>query len=128
MLAQTKNNSKRLYFVKYNVSWFCFQVVMDTINVIVRTTVFTLLVLWWPQGAVVAFSAAQVIAVIVYSACYYFYFSQYLAERRAKPVASPKKLQRPLSSEDDFPFTTMAEFLPRRLENQVSLKLYPVYY
>jgi hypothetical protein len=50
---------------------------MDTVNVIVRTTVFTVLVLWWPEGAVVAFSSAQILSVLVYSACYYLYFARY---------------------------------------------------
>lgn len=99
-----------------------FQVVMDTINVITRTSVFTLLVLWWPQGAVVAFSTAQLTAVVVYASCYYLYFAQYLEDRRSRPVTSPKKLQRPTSTEDDFPFTYMTELLPHRLENQVLLK------
>lgn len=96
---------------------------MDTINVITRTTVFTLLVLWWPQGAVVAFSTAQLTAVVVYASCYYLYFAQYLEERRSRPVTSTKTLQRPMSTEDDFPFTYMTELLPRQLENQVLLEI-----
>ncbi|XP_046667245.1 protein RFT1 homolog [Homalodisca vitripennis] len=112
-----------LYMVAQAFLFVRLKVVMDTINVIVRTTVFTLMVLWWPQGAVVAFSTAQIVAVIVYSLCYYYYFAHYLEERRVKPMPTPRQLQRPMSSEDDFPFTSMSEFLPRRLDNQTAVDL-----
>lgn len=101
---------------------------MDTINVVVRTVVFTSLVLWWPKGAVVAFSAAQISAGIVYVACYFFYFTQYLDERRSKSSPAKEQRQQSHSSEDDFPFTHMSEFLPRHLENQVRLKCVTIVY
>uniref|UniRef100_A0A1B6KM47 Protein RFT1 homolog n=1 Tax=Graphocephala atropunctata TaxID=36148 RepID=A0A1B6KM47_9HEMI len=110
-----------LYMVAQAFLFVRLKVVMDTINVIVRTTVFTLLVLWWPQGAVVAFSAAQIVAVVVYVLSYYYYFAQYLEERKGRPSPTPRQLQRPMSTEDDFPFTSMADFLPRRLDNQATV-------
>lgn len=92
---------------------------MDTINVIVRTIVFTALVLWWPNGAVVAFSTAQISAVLVYAVCYYLYFAKYLDEKRSKRVSSSKGFQQSTTTEDDFPFICIKDFLPHKLENQV---------
>lgn len=95
---------------------------MDTINVVVRTVIFTTLVLWWPEGAVVAFSTAQIGAVVIYAASYYMYFRNYMIKRKTNSGAlnkSTKKLNCQNTLDDDFPFISMKQFFPHKLENEV---------
>lgn len=95
--------------------------VLDTVHVIVRTVIFIVLVLWWPGGAVVAFSVAQIAAVIVYVTGYYVYFAYYIAcqKQNYSQATTKQGLVHQTSTEDDFPFTSMQEFLPTYVDNEV---------
>lgn len=91
------------------------QVLIETVSVSVRTVIFTCLVLWKPSAAVVAFSVAQIASQICYAAAYCGYFRRYVEQRRISP-----------QSPDDFPFTSLRDFLPKKPEGQVILKKIPV--
>lgn len=70
---------------------------LEIINVVVRTIVYTTMVLYWNgENAVLAFSFAQLASVIAYTMSFYVYFSYYLKQNKK-----------------GFPFKTMREFFPR---------------
>ncbi|XP_075229849.1 man(5)GlcNAc(2)-PP-dolichol translocation protein RFT1 [Lycorma delicatula] len=92
-----------LYLVSQAFLFVKLRVVMDTICLLIRSVTFTTIVLWWPDGAVVAFSTAQIVAVIAYAVCYYCYFSHYIKQRKKNDASTV---------DDDFPFTSLSQFLP----------------
>ncbi|XP_039287044.1 protein RFT1 homolog [Nilaparvata lugens] len=85
------------------------RVVLDTIHVLLRTCIFISIVVLWPEGAVVAFSVAQISTVIVHIAGFLIYFSHYINERNNSKEDDAKS---------DFPFTSMTQFLPQIPEGQ----------
>lgn len=90
------------------------QVVLESLIVGVRTVTFTCIVLRSPKGAIIAFSAAQMLSITSYVVCFYSYFNYYTKQRR-KTLASiddASKLARRQSIEDEFPFTSIKDFLP----------------
>nr|CAD7258170.1 unnamed protein product [Timema shepardi] len=98
------------------------EVVLDTIQIVVRTFIFTPLIVYQPQSAVLAFSAAQVISACVYVIGYYVYFYVYIKRRNEKIALRKKDDDVPRTGkeemEDDFPFESLTDFLPARIENQ----------
>nr|CAD7198568.1 unnamed protein product [Timema douglasi] len=107
-------------------------VVLDTIQIVVRTFIFTPLIVYQPQSAVLAFSAAQVISACVYVIGYYVYFYVYIKRRNEKIALRKKDDDVPRTGkeemEDDFPFESLTDFLPARIENQVCQRYPPVNY
>ncbi|KAL1117181.1 hypothetical protein AAG570_004508 [Ranatra chinensis] len=92
-----------LYLVSQAFLFVKLRILLDAINVTIRTLTFTILIVWKPSAAVVAFSAAQILAVVSYVVGYYTYFHFYTEMRKSRPPESP----------DDFPFRKLADFLPR---------------
>ena len=82
---------------------------LDAVNVTVRTITFTILVVRDPESAVVAFSVAQILAVVSYVVSYYVYFHNYMKKRQNSIPQSP----------DDFPFRKITDFLPQLTVGQV---------
>jgi len=104
-----------IYLVAQAFLFVKLKVMLETLNVTVRTITFTTLVLWRPNKAVVAFSVAQILAVFFYVIAYYVYFHKYMKARNDSPPKSP----------DDFPFRKITDFLPKLTEgeNPVDWKL-----
>ncbi|XP_067011632.2 man(5)GlcNAc(2)-PP-dolichol translocation protein RFT1 [Anabrus simplex] len=109
------------------------KVVMDTIYILVRTFTFVPLILYQPNEAVVAFSVAQILAALVYLCGYYIYFYFYIKNLRNESgkvkdgtsSLSPNKPSKPnydrresIDFEEEFPFSSLADFLPSRIENE----------
>ncbi|KAL0276852.1 UNVERIFIED_CONTAM: hypothetical protein PYX00_004329 [Menopon gallinae] len=123
------------------------QVVISSISILVRTLIFAFWIIYKPDQAVIAFSAAQVVANILHSAGFYVYFYYYIKENNkvkklsniyenyskdslseaskaqndtANPVARPKLIRRQSSIVpfDEFPFSSLKEFLPSIVLNQ----------
>lgn len=120
------------FFLLSKLQIFFFQVVMQTMLVVVRTFAFTTIVLYQPKAAVLAFSVAQVSSVAAYTIGYYVYFHFYmknrLAERSQAEVAASRG--RPYQRKDsiigtvyDFPFNSLVEFLPSKCEDEVSREI-----
>ncbi|XP_014287968.1 man(5)GlcNAc(2)-PP-dolichol translocation protein RFT1 isoform X1 [Halyomorpha halys] len=86
------------------------KVLLDTLHVVIRTITFTSLVLWKPSAAVLAFSVAQLLAVGVFCLAYIVYFHHFIQTK---------------SPTEDFPFSSMKDFLPKKLDNEelVDLRL-----
>uniref|UniRef100_A0A8D9AHU3 Protein RFT1 homolog n=2 Tax=Cacopsylla melanoneura TaxID=428564 RepID=A0A8D9AHU3_9HEMI len=140
-----------LYLVAQAFLFIRLRVVCESVIVGVRTVTFTLLVLAWSsRGAVLAFSAAQLLSIGAYTVSLYVYFWWYLRQRALGPGSSTKSettlddtknsmsseksseskikvppLERRQSLEEDFPFRSLRDFLPKRLENdsQMDTKL-----
>ncbi|KAL1457105.1 hypothetical protein WDU94_001766 [Cyamophila willieti] len=147
-----------LYLVAQAFLFVRLRVVCESVIVFVRTATFTVLVLSWSsRGAVIAFSAAQLLSIGAYTVTLYMYFWWYLRQRALGPggtcltgdrtmdetksssssVSSSREgnasesnrkvppLERRQSLEEDFPFRSLRDFLPKRLENdsQMDTKL-----
>nr|CAD7441970.1 unnamed protein product [Timema bartmani] len=111
-----------VYLVSQAFLFVRLKVVLDTIQIVVRTFIFTPLIVYQPQSAVLAFSAAQVISACVYVIGYYVYFYVYIKRRNEKISLRKKDDDIPRTGkeemEDDFPFESLTDFLPARIENQ----------
>ena len=101
-----------------------FQILLDTIIIALRTTLFVILILYNPDNALLAFGVAQLVAAIVYTTSHYVYFYYYIKKVKAY------KLEKKLSEGDEgfyeeyesnFPFYSIRHFFPGQLENYVSL-------
>lgn len=105
-----------------NGDFFSFQVVIDTIYITIRSIIFTSLVVWKPENAVIAFSVAQVFSALVASLCYYLYFYYYISKRNKEQGLLKKDQPTSPNSPvyDDFPFRSLLDFLPRKLNDRVS--------
>ncbi|XP_025416650.1 protein RFT1 homolog isoform X2 [Sipha flava] len=87
---------EQLYIVSQAFLFVKLQVVLEIINIVVRTLVYTSMVLYSDgQNAVLAFSFAQLASVIAYTVSFYIYFWYYTKQKNK-----------------DFPFKTMWEFFP----------------
>nr|CAD7572183.1 unnamed protein product [Timema californicum] len=121
-----------VYLVSQAFLFVRLKVVLDTIQIVVRTFIFTPLIVYQPQSAVLAFSAAQVISACVYVIGYYVYFYVYIKRRNEKIALRKKDDDVPRTGkeemEDDFPFESLTDFLPARIENQVYQRYPPVNY
>lgn len=104
---------------------------MQTMLVVVRTVTFTTIVLYQPKAAVLAFSVAQVLSITTYVVGYYIYFYFYMKNRLIErnlmdsEKTKGKKFQRKdsiIGTVYDFPFNSVMEFLPSKLNDEVSGK------
>lgn len=108
-----------------------FQVVLETIYIIIRTFIFVVLVVQYPNNAIDAFSIAQVVSAIVLCLSYYGYFYWYIRRlnetRRVcknsvdiQQVNNMRKNSRSLFYDmQDFPFKSILDFFPGYMENKV---------
>lgn len=105
---------------------FCFvklRVVLNTVHIFVRSTLFIVLVLRDPNQAISAFSYAQVVSTVVFSVGYYVYFIYYI-ENAKKQVGTKKRdsddnqtSDRKPESDESIPFNSIKQMLPGYLEN-----------
>ncbi|XP_025204613.1 protein RFT1 homolog [Melanaphis sacchari] len=95
---------EQLYIIAQAFLFVKLQVVLEIINIAVRTIVYTTMVLYWNgQNAVLAFSFAQLASVIAYTMSFYIYFWYYTKK-----------------STKDFPFKTMRKFFPSFIGRKLS--------
>ncbi|KAJ9583564.1 hypothetical protein L9F63_022098 [Diploptera punctata] len=124
-----------VYLVAQAFLFVRFKVVIDTIHIFLRTLTFMVLVIQRPDQAVVAFSVAQMLGACVYTVGHYVYFQYYitgLMKKRAaqkkdspdeKPPVNLRFVRRDSIAEleDEFPFESLYDFLPARIEDQPSI-------
>ncbi|KAG8226244.1 hypothetical protein J437_LFUL006346 [Ladona fulva] len=105
-----------LYLAAQAFLYVRLKVVMDTIHVLVRTLVFSVIVLRNPENALLAFSLAQILSTLVYSAGYYLYFGWKIYKQNEERLKS--KISESKNQGDDFPFNSLTDFLPHKLKAQ----------
>lgn len=111
---------------------FCFvklKVVLDTVHIFVRSSLFVWLVLADPSHAIFAFSVAQVGSSISFLIGYYAYFWYYIGRMKvpkAKRDESNGKLLKDKANDTDesIPFNSIVEFLPGCLSNPVNFNIF----
>lgn len=112
---------------------FCFvklRVVLDTLHIFVRSTLFISLVLRAPDRAIFAFSIAQVGSTVAFVIGYYVYFIYHIdnankrkgIEKRAadNTNGSHSPDEKHTESDEFIPFSSIKEMLPGYLENSVN--------
>lgn len=114
-----------LYLVSQAFLFVKFRVVLDTIYIFVRTAIFTPLIIYRPHQALVAFSFAQVLSACVYTLGHYVYFYYYINNLKKNYAARKKDsvdgIPQVSETEDDFPFESLLDFLPARIENESNI-------
>lgn len=115
---------------------FCFvklRVVLDTLNLFVRSVIFVALVVRDPGQAIFAFSIAQVASTITFVIGYYIYFIYY-TDKLKRTLGTLKRTadssndhqdsqtSKKHSEPDDFiPFNSVKQMFPGYLHNPVSI-------
>lgn len=116
---------------------FCFvklRVLLDTLHIFVRSTLFIVLVLRDPNQAIFAFSIAQVGSTATFALGYYLYFIYYIDQSEklkgkkkrdadhsnGVPTADEKKSE----TDESIPFSSIKQMLPLYLTNTVITKVY----
>lgn len=121
---------------------FCFiklRVILDTLNIFVRSVIFITLVLRDPKEAIFAFSIAQVGSTVTFVIGYYVYFIHYIDKANKSRGAakrtvdtdngSPDKQPDEHTESDEFiPFNSILQMLPGCLQNPVSVKSHTNFY
>ncbi|XP_031629775.1 protein RFT1 homolog [Contarinia nasturtii] len=105
---------------------FCFvklRVVLDTLHIFVRSTLFIVLILRDPNQAISAFSYAQVGSTVTFAIGYYVYFI-YFIDNAKKRIGATKRDDDNQTSDhqtpdidDSIPFNSIKQMLPGYLEN-----------
>lgn len=118
---------------------FCFvklRVVLDTLNILVRSVIFIILVIHDPKQAIFAFSIAQVGSTVAFVIGYYIYYIYYTGNVKKSKGAlkrdadnsddnsfsndSDDKTSNQRSEPEDFiPFNSIKQMLPGYLHNPV---------
>lgn len=112
---------------------FCFvklRVVLDTLNILVRSTIFIWLVLRDPGQAIFAFSIAQIGSTVAFVVGYYAYFAYYFNEAHKQRAALKRDDDRHNDNDDEppnaihsdelIPLDSIRQLLPGVLPNPVS--------
>lgn len=112
---------------------FCFvklRVILDTLNIFVRSVIFIVLVVRDPKQAIFAFSIAQVGSTVAFVIGYYVYFIYYInnanksegASKRAADTNNDNQSSENHTDPDDsIPFNSIKQMLPGNLHNPVKL-------
>lgn len=108
---------------------FCFvklKVVLDTLHIFVRSTLFVWLVLRDPSHAIYAFGVAQVGSSITFLIGNYAFFCYYIARQKGKETkkvdGEKKSLKGDTNKTDEsIPFNSILELLPGYLKNPVGV-------
>lgn len=112
---------------------FCFvklKVMLDTLHIFVRSTIFVWLVLRDPSHAIFAFGVAQIGSSITFLISYYAFFCYYIARQTAKVTKNDEVKDKLLNEEknleavDSIPFNSIMEFMPGNLTNPVIASIY----
>lgn len=88
-----------------------------------RTLTFVPLILYRPENALLAFGVAQLVAAVFYTTSHYAYFHYYIEELNKS--GRKRKLSIRDSTDElvskEFPFKSVRDFLPGRLQNTVRI-------
>lgn len=119
---------------------FCFvklRVVLDTLNIFVRSVIFITLVLHDPKRAIFAFSTAQVGSTVTFVIGYYVYFMKYTGDVNKFKAALKRSADNDdeirtndtnettkREHEDFIPFNNIKQMLPGYLQNPVCKIVY----
>lgn len=98
----------------------------EIISIGLRTIIFICIVLHNKENALYAFSIAQVLCAVILLLCYLSYFNWYtkkliqyrLIKKKNESLNNPQ-LDKYFENMDDFPFASVAQFLPGTLDNEV---------
>lgn len=124
---------------------FCFvklRIILDTLNIFVRSVIFVVLVIHDPKKAIFAFSVAQVGSTVTFVIGYYIYFIHYtgnvnksrgVLKRNADNLndndtfddssnKNDKTTEKHSEQEDFIPFNSIKQMLPGYLHNPVCTK------
>ncbi|XP_073974876.1 man(5)GlcNAc(2)-PP-dolichol translocation protein RFT1 isoform X2 [Rhodnius prolixus] len=101
-----------MYLVAQAFLFVKLRVLIESLSVSLRTIIFTCLVLWKPNAAVVAFSVAQIVGQICYTSAYCVYFHNYINKR--KQISENK---------EEFPFNSLTDFLPKWIPGQPTVDI-----
>ncbi|XP_065219115.1 protein RFT1 homolog [Planococcus citri] len=112
--------SDSLYLVSQAFLFVKLRIFAELIQIFVRTVIFVLLILKSAEHAVLAFSIAQLVSLMAYVVFFYVYFYWYIRANNRRRSEIKKD-----EGTDDFPFHSMVDFLPKRLQNseQIDWKL-----
>ncbi|XP_044760485.1 protein RFT1 homolog [Coccinella septempunctata] len=105
------------------VQSFCFvklKIVLETLYVLTRTTIFVCLVIHDPNTAIGAFSIAQIVSALVLCLSYFVFFAWYIPELKMnnKKEQTNSKL---FNDMKDFPFESVLDFFPGVMKNDNNL-------
>lgn len=110
---------------------FCFiklRVVLDTLHIFVRSTLFIWLVLRDPNQAIFAFSIAQIGSTVSFVIGYYGFFIYYIhhlnqtsnEDVRRKKKDDDNQRRESVLSDDSIPFNNIKQMFPGFMDNPVS--------
>ncbi|KAG5308941.1 RFT1 protein, partial [Pseudoatta argentina] len=98
------------------------KIILDTIMIVIRTTTFVPLILYYPENALLAFGIAQLVAAIFYTTSHYAYFHYHI--KKLNKWSQKQRMSLKDNSDEyvirEFPFHTIEDFLPCQLENNDS--------
>ncbi|EGI63264.1 PREDICTED: protein RFT1 homolog [Acromyrmex echinatior] len=98
------------------------KIILDTIMIVIRTTTFVPLILYYPENALLAFGIAQLVAAIFYTTSHYAYFHYHI--KKLNKWSQKRRMSLKDNSDEyvirEFPFHTIEDFLPCQLENNDS--------
>ncbi|KAL6420035.1 hypothetical protein ACFW04_010995 [Cataglyphis niger] len=98
------------------------KIILDTIMIAIRTMTFVLLILYYPENALLAFGTAQLVAAIFYTTSHYAYFHYYI--KKLNKCTQKRRMSLKDSTDEyvvrEFPFRNVKDFLPGQLENNDS--------
>ena len=107
-----------------------FQIILDTIMIVIRTTTFVPLILYYPENALLAFGIAQLVAAIFYTTSHYAYFHYHI--KKLNKWSQKRRMSLKDNSDEyvirEFPFHTIEDFLPCQLENNVRIIIILLHY
>lgn len=87
----------------------------------IRTMTFVLLILYYPENALLAFGTAQLVAAVFYTTSHYAYFHYYI--KKLNKCTQKRRMSLKDSTDEyvvrEFPFRNVKDFLPGQLENNV---------
>lgn len=114
---------------------FCFvklRVILDTLNIFVRSVIFIVLVIHDPKRAIFAFSIAQVGSTVAFVIGYFIYFMHYTANAKKAKGALKRNADNidddssnndnktiKKEQDDSIPFNSIKQMLPGYLHNPV---------
>ncbi|XP_050449772.1 protein RFT1 homolog [Cataglyphis hispanica] len=98
------------------------KIILDTIMIAIRTMTFVLLILYYPENALLAFGTAQLVAAVFYTTSHYAYFHYYI--KKLNKCTQKRRMSLKDSTDEyvvrEFPFRNVKDFLPGQLENNDS--------
>lgn len=110
-------------YTHISLLYLFFQIILDTIMIVIRTMTFVPLILYHPENALLAFGIAQLVAAIFYTTSHYVYFRHHI--EKLNKCSQKRRMSLKDNSDEyvirEFPFRAVKDFLPGQLENNVCI-------